>query len=579
MAAVHPPGPDPGSGPGPGPGSGQTTFNLGVYHQQQYRAAFGAALAAGEVKPLVIPWSLVGSFFLPLLYLSIPHTNRPWLYRMRWPVAAAVVYLNVGLMQTTSATNEAVAYATGLLAVWGTIWALRLLIFTRPQWEAARVERRLRRKEQEKPVAAMVAPDESVAAVLPAHEYVWRPFPATAPFLSRLGWTADLLTSLRGAGWNFSIPAIPHPPLPSKHLDGEPVRLDLIPLVSRTGTARSQTYASFFRSRLLHFTLSYLTIDFLTTTIRQDPYFVLGPAYTAHFHPLPTLYTTLPFPQLTIPLLRNVAALSGVIAGLHLYSSVLQLAIVFPLRGLLGAGADLWQNPTLFGGFAASVLDRGLAGFWGGWWHQTFRAGFVAPARWLLPRPHHHKRLRAMMEVVLAFFLSGVLHAAGGYTSITSFSSGGRTWTRSPITFFLLQAVGVILQTTLSSLLPWQRRSFKTTTSKTTTTTTTTPTTTNPTPPPKQHKKGIPPPPPRWLRQTTNLLFVLVWLQLTGWGLIDDMSRSAVWLFEPVPVSPFRLLGLGVPGGDAWWRWDGEGYGVRWWGGGQQRWWEAGVRL
>ncbi|KAH6650707.1 hypothetical protein F5144DRAFT_543720 [Chaetomium tenue] len=517
---VHAPGSASGSG------SSQEFFNLAVYQQQQYRDAFNAAVAAGELKPLVIPWSFVGSFFLPLLYLSIPHTNRPWLYRMRWLVAAAVVYLNTRLLQTTSAINEAVAFATGLLAVWGTISALRLLIFTRPQWEAARVERRPRRTEnghglggeKEKPVA-MVPPDESVAASLPHNEYFWQPFPATASYLTRLGWTADLLTACRGAGWNFSISSIPHPPFPTKPLDGnELVRLDLIPLASRTGTRRSQTYAAFFRSRLLEFTLSYLTIDILTGTMRHDPYFILGPDYATQGHPLPALYARLPLPAVTIPVLRNIPAFAGIMAGIHLYHSLLQLAIVFPLRGLFGARAELWQHPTLFGGFVPSVLDRGLAGFWGGWWHQTFRAGFVAPARWWFAsaekRPNddnnnndnnnndnnnndNNKPSPAppLLEAFLAFLLSGTLHSAGGHTSVPRTT---RPWTS--IAFFTLQTLGIALQ---PILLPH---------------------TTNPNPKKTSHR-------------LTNLLYTLAFLQLTAWGLVDDMGRAGVWLFEPVPFS------------------------------------------
>ena len=573
--AIHP------FGSPSGPESSQESFNLAVYQQQQYRAAFSAAVAAGEVKPLVIPWSFVGSFFLPLFYLSIPHTNRPWLYRMRWLVAAAVVYLNARLLQTTSAVNEAVAFATGLLAVWGTISALRLLIFTRPQWEAARVERRPRRTENdlgggnEKPVA-MVPPDESVAASLPHNEYFWQPFPATASYLTRLGWTADLLTACRGAGWNFSISSIPHPPFPTKPLDGnELVRLDLIPLASRNGMRRSQTYASFLRSRLLEFALSYLTIDILTGTMRQDPYFVLGPDYAAQGHPLPALYARLPLPGVTIPVLRNVPALAGIMAGMHLYHSLLQLAIVFPLRGLFGARAELWQHPTLFGGFVPSVLDRGLAGFWGGWWHQTFRLGFVAPVRWWfapgrghpsgVPQAergsinHHHndnnnnntnnhnhnnKPTHPLAEALLAFLLSGILHSAGGHTSTPTTT---RPWTS--ITFFTLQTLGIAIQTTLFP--PQTKTNPKTKTNPTT----------------KTHNTTL-------LHRTTNLLYTLLFLQLTAHGLVDDMGRSGVWLFEPVPVSPLRAMGV-VRG--RWWRWDGAAYGVRWyWGRG---WWDSGVAL
>jgi hypothetical protein len=251
-------------------------------------------------------------------------------------------------------------------------------------------------------------------------------------------------------------------------------------------------------------------------------------------------------------------------AVLHLYASVLQLVVVFWLPRPMGVKSELWQHPTLFGGLGWDMVDRGLAGFWGGGWHQTFRAGFVAPADWVLSlffphsshRHHHdhshddhrqqqhhqhaprqHKLVRSALQLVVAFVLSGLLHAAGNYTSVTRDTAVA--WTSA--LFFLLQGVGVLLQSVTCYLLrPCTSRL------------------------------------PRWVRRAGNFLFILCWLQATGWGLIDDMSRGGVWLFEPVPVSPLRMMGFGIPG-ENWWRWEGESYGWRWHRG--RHWWESGVRL
>jgi hypothetical protein len=368
------------------------------------------------------------------------------------------------------------------------------------------------------------------------------------------------LTAFRGAGWNHAISAIPHPPSFLHASDPTAtvvvVHLDHIPLTSRTGYSRSPTYTAFLRSRLLTISLAWLTIDLLTTTIRDDPYFLLGPSQTQPpLLPLPPILTTLPWAAIPIPLLRNLAALAGIIAGLHLYTAFLQLILVFvpPFPSLLGARADLWQHPTLFGSFTSNVLDRGLPGFWGGWWHQTFRAGFVAPARWLLASRSHGSRSRshsqrggsgggagvkrAVVLTGLAFLQSGLLHAAGGYTSMRA---GTVAWT--PVAFFMLQAVGVLVQVGCCALL---KRCFDLNTI------------------------------PRVWRRVGNAVFVAVWLQLTGWGLIDDMSRAGLWLFEPVPASPLRMMGFGAPG-ESWWRWGGE-YGLRWYTG--RHWWESGIRL
>ena len=183
-----------------------------------------------------------------------------------------------------------------------------------------------------------------------------------------------------------------------------------------------------------------------------------------------------------------------------------------------------------------NVLDRGLAGFWGGWWHQTFREGFVAPARWLVPKGN--KVARAVVQTMCAFLLSGALHAAGGYTSIRE---GTVAWT--PVAFFLLQGAGVLLQAGVCALVKRYVDVEKVVLKK-------------------------------W-RRVGNLVFVAGWLHFTAWGLIDDMSRAGLWLFEPVPASPLRLMGFGAPG-EPWWRWGGKN-GLRWYTG--RHWWESGFAL
>jgi hypothetical protein len=132
----------------------------------------------------------------------------------------------------------------------------------------------------------------------------------------------------------------------------------------------------------------------------------------------------------------------------------------------------------------------------------------------------------------------------------------GARRSETPVVFFLLQAVGVAVQRGLGLLL---RRLFVLVRRSSATT-----------PPTKPVAF------PRWLRRAGNLLFTLAWLHFTGWGLIDDMSRAGIWLFEPVPVSPLRMMGLGVPG-EKWWRWEGGYYGFGWYKG--NTWWESGLRL
>jgi hypothetical protein len=196
--------------------------NLGDIARANYRDAFAQAVARGEKHPLVIPFSIFGPLIVPALWLAIPHTNRPWLYQTRWLVMAFVLWFNVGLIRSTSSGNVACAYAAGLMAMWGIISTMHLLIWSRPQFEAARAikaPRRTSRTETNGQVkeghsrtmengarhrkgdqnGALVAngknaPEEEESA------WVWQPFPADAPLSTRLNWAFDLTTSFRCIG-------------------------------------------------------------------------------------------------------------------------------------------------------------------------------------------------------------------------------------------------------------------------------------------------------------------------------------------------------------------------------------------
>ncbi|CCC06438.1 unnamed protein product [Sordaria macrospora k-hell] len=504
--------------------------------------------------------------------------------------------------------------------------------------------------------------DETVD--LDKYEYYWEPYPDRGTAWERLDWVMDMFNSFRGAGWNYSISSIPSlqppviPPLPESIVTsssssssssspstttsqilpyfptGIPVSFTTLPLSTPQTFHRSPTVRHFLTTRLLHITWSYLALDFFTISARLDPYFVAGPngplRHPTHLSDLASLsFSNSAFPPLSLAsakflaslppwglnFARSLFSLSGVLGGLFLYSYVWQLTQFFVLGRMLGNESqgmnELWRYPCFFGGFVGNVLDRGLAGFWGGWWHQSFRVGFTGPARWLVKvgrvfgdindgnvgpdededggktresavtmngtekSPNEGKKRRrtrkqkvvAMLEMATAFFLSGVLHALGGWTS-TAFrispSSGTDLLTLEtrnrlpvffePVGFFVSQFLGCVIQAFLTVVLrnlltkiTGQQKTWKEM--------------------------------PRWLERTGNGLFVLLWLHWTRWMLIDDMARSGLFLFEPVPVSVFRLLGLGGMPGEGtkdWWRLDGE-YVPSFWRG--SKWWERGVRI
>lgn len=339
------------------------------------------------------------------------------------------------------------------------------------------------------------------------------------------------------SGWNWSTAPFPRFQRPENPQSGEPVQLNSIPLATRSGYHRSPTYSAFIRDRLQQITWSYITLDFCSVLMVKDPYFVLGPGSP---HPLPSFLAHHRRPILEM--WRSALSFVGIYAAITFVFNVdqfLHCVLLRSLRGYFRPHLDLWQYPTVFGSFSDNILDRGLAGFWGGWWHQTFRGAFVAPSDWLARRGLLNPRSPAGAVIVslIAFVLSGALHGSGGITSVPR----GTVWWEPPL-FFLFAWVGVVLQGAMLQT---------------------------------QLAKGVLPRLPRWLRRAGNFAFVVLWMHLTRWAFIDDLSRAAIWLFEPVPVSPLRALGFGRPG-DGWWRWDREMY-PRWHVG--SHWWEMGLAL
>lgn len=492
-----------------------------------------------------------------------------------------MIGMNWNMMVRASSLNMAVAYGTGLAGAWGILWGLTVLVWTRPQFEAARVERRRKREngglarqdglgnghahgdvparpEKEDEVRKQTghkALDETVAAALDdGYEYYWQAYPADSPLSTRLDWAFDYISGFRGSGtfihrhphkaqltspgWTTSISSIPSFRRPEKPQSGEPVDLSSIPQSTKTGYTRHLTINSFLRSRLHGMALAYLILDICIVTVRHDPYFILGPDYAPH--PLPSYLSNLP--RLVLEVYRTTVSLGIILPALYMIfflDQVVQfyLGRIFPSIGCRG---DLWQYPSVFGSFTSNVLDHGLAGFWGGWWHQTFRGAFVAPTDWMirhniLPKDKHHPVTQIVGSLV-AFGQSSLLHAAGSWTSLPR---EARPW--SPPLFFIASLVGVLVQTGWTVMVGgWVKRC------------------------------------PVWVRRMANLVFVLGWLHFTRWAFVDDLSRGAVWLFEPVPVSVVRALGFGEAGDDRVWRWEADER-PRFYVG--RRWWESGIAI
>lgn len=184
-----------------------------------YRANYFDAVAQGTRRPYVMPWTLIPSFAITTVYLAIPHVRRPWLYHARWLVVVVVLALNLEQTLNVSSPNVAAAYGAGMSATWGSMLCLNLLVWTRPQFEAARVIRVKKREVNGNGHATSSSTSGRVMRRANGkangdngdaklhhsggdddYVSVWQRFPEHESFWNRLGWAWDLVSCFRGAG-------------------------------------------------------------------------------------------------------------------------------------------------------------------------------------------------------------------------------------------------------------------------------------------------------------------------------------------------------------------------------------------
>jgi len=524
-----------------------------------YRAAFDVLVKESKLRPLVLPYHLYGCILL-LLYLCIPHTQSPLIYAARWPVLAVILAFQWKTLWEATSMSMATGYAAGLVAAWGAIWSVTWLVLCRPQFDAKRVERRRVRSGSE---AVRESGGHSNGETMQGNgkatgytngsadlkhrgkedrdtkgrlenetgkwEYYWQPYPSN--FLDRFKWTSDLLINFRGPGWNWAIPPLPPlPPFILSQLDLE-VTSRSISGTSSVGIQRYDTRRQLARAILPKFIAGYLLLDILKVLMMKDPYYTFGP----------TTYALPPhlFPFNSSPLILRFIrqAISSIAIITSLEMTFLLLPLTVPLLfnpSLFGLRAEPYYWASTWGSFS-NILSKGLNGLWGGWWHQIFRSVFAAPSNYLINNGYVKagSPTAKILALVFAFGISGVLHAAG---SISQFPPTHPS--HAPI-FFMLQALGIVLQMSVCSLLHPLIKTL-----------------------------------PRSVRQAGNFAFVFAWLFHTGWWLTDDFARGGIWLYEPIPISLFRGLGFGGEG-DGWWCWGHLGVG--WYRG--KHWWESGIAI
>jgi hypothetical protein len=570
---------------GPPPTSGQV--------MDAYREAFKIRIADHSLRPLVLPYHFYGYIILGL-YLCIPHTKQPWIYTTRWLVLAGILAFQWKTTWEVTSMSMATGFAAGLMAAWGAVWAVTWLVLYRPQFDAKRVQARPRIAErvvigntthsngaarisngkvittnvegkQEKQVpandparnlngngfirmrqsenrygkreengCAVSSKDHPKVDLSPLDfepgkddadevEYYWESYPPT--FNARFWWVSDLIINFRLPGWNLSIP--PLPPLLRQfgESNSQTTRTD----VSSVGLIRYPTRRALLRGRLPEFIIGYLVLDILKVCMMKDPYFIFGPTTYALPSPLSIL------PSSILAFYRQLLSSASIIVSLEMIFLIPPLLLSLLLGpSILGLRAHAIYYPSTWGALS-NIATKGLNGLWGSWWHQTFRFAFSAPSNYLIANKYiqAHSTLARVSALFFAFAISGILHSGG---SISQFPS--TYFSHAPI-FFMLQALGIVIQSTACAVFALVLKRV-----------------------------------PRRVRMAGNVVFTFLWLWNTGAWLTDDFARGGIWLYEPIPVSPLRAMGLGER--DAgWWCW--EHIGVGWYRG--NYWWESGIAL
>ena len=534
-----------------------------VYYdaRQQRQDRYNAALSSGSIDPFVYPQDTLSALVLLLAILFIPRLPIPKRAKKIASISTFVVVFSLCVSTAYRCRTVAFAggYGVGLMCAWGIVVSGYLLVFNDLGTAFRRLERRdLKEKNGtvtenspqsnssgttrtncehksgssglNKRVWGVNGPAPVPTTEKQEHEgqpqyvLVWQGFPES--FLHRLDWAIDLATSFRGVHWNWRIS-----PLPKREI---PLEDPSNPASSTVWSSPPSVMQALRRQATRDFIVQYLFIDLAKTLTITDPY----------FHGSATLSSPSPWPFLTNSttltyLVRLLISLAAILSALTFIFSLSSL--LYPLLPPSITLAPLHEPalyPPYWGPFAASVLDKGLPGFWGRWWHQMFRFGISEPSRYLISTLGLQPRsqLTRVISVLTAFTLSGFIHAIGSYTSFLP----SRPLSGS-FAFFMLQGLGVLGQPAFLKLVSaniYDTRRL-----------------------------------PSWLRRLGNGLFVLAWLFLTGPLMANDFARCGVWLFEPLPVSLLRgLLGQG------WWCWPGQR--VMWWTGRSgENWWRKGIAV
>lgn len=546
---------------------------------EHHYAHYDKQIASGEYQPYMFPQAVMGALVV-IIYLLIPHHNRPWLRSCRYLVVAWAAGFAAYFICYTRAKSFSVGYGIGLVNVWGVFWTIALLLCNDAQADFMRIERierisgtagapstltkgKRQEKEEEHSMDSMDSMDPKSTATMtkqqaeqqdstttagtagPAShhgQFAWQPYPLS-PFVERLDWVLDLLANFRGAGWNWRTSALPPPPKwlqeQLRRNSADAAAAVAVPKYSHrihAGQARGYTTRKeLLAANAKMLLLSYLALDAIKTAMMWDPYF-WGLVDRPPSPRLPAFLTQSAFLTKCWRLVLGMLGIKYSLQALFCVGALFFCGLCTP--DSLGARAEPFMYPDSWGPFAA-VLDGGLAGWWSNWWHQSFRCMLDQPGRKLLMAfgQHPNTLIGKMVQLGVAFGISGLMHAAGSYTI-----AGETNPIRATLAFFLWQAVGIFAEAVLTRLA---------------------------------QRAGLGNRFPTWLKRGLTFVYVHAWFYCLGPLVGDEAAKGGMWLVEPVPVSFFRGMGLSVDKRDRWLCESGPL--LRWHSG--KEWWNRGIAL
>jgi len=393
-----------------------------------------------------------------------------------------------------------------------------MIIFYNPQKDFAQINRVVRKSSTpwKKETGAIVTkPSTQVNHKLHGrgdssrsrYQYVWQRFPHD--YGDRVRWLLDLLTSTRGQGWNWRVAGLPPLPKDVKNDLDCSVFLNSDYMRTNSRVVNFNNARDLLRYHILSFVFYILLCDFTSTMMLHDPWVL-----TRGQDMSPPSY--LPANLQSLPQIVKLCRLSLCLFHLEAANKLnFNLASIFWV-GILGpvtanARGEPWMNVNQFGQ-RREIFRKGLAGYWSKYWHQTLRVAVTTPAKKIVQGLGLESRA---LEGIIAFSLSGFLHAC------VSGNVLGMSGVYEQPMFFILQAVGISLQTYMSRRL--------------------------------SHLIQL----PLLVRQIVNFTFALGWLYITGPIFCHNFAKAGLWMLEILPISLFRgPLRLGLPEDTRWWRWN-----------------------